>query len=178
DRDPGKRLCALGADARDRGRERVREQRAMIEQTVEELTPIVGTRPACWALGVAPATIYRRRRPPAPRPPRPRRLPARALSGEERQAVLAELHSKRFVDCSPAQVWATLLDEGRYLASERTMYRAAGGRARPGSESDATSSPTRPMRSRSCSPNVRTSSGRGTSRSSRGRRSGAASTCT
>ena len=95
----------------------------MIEQTVEELTPIVGTRPACRALGVAPATIYRRRRPPAPRPPRPRRLPARALSEQEREAVLAELHSERFVDCSPAQVWATLLDEGRYLASERTMYR-------------------------------------------------------
>jgi len=95
----------------------------MIEQTVWELTPIIGTRPACRALGVAPATIYRRRRPPAPRPPRPRRLPARALSVEERQAVLAELHSQRFVDASPAQVWATLLDEGRYLASERTMYR-------------------------------------------------------
>jgi putative transposase len=37
--------------------------------------------------------------------------------------VLDELHSERFVDTSPAQVWATLLDEGRYLASERTMYR-------------------------------------------------------
>ncbi len=95
----------------------------MIEQTVEELTPIVGTRPACRALGVAPATIYRRRRPPAPRPPKPRRPPARALSEPEREAVLAELHSERFVDCSPAQVYATLLDEGRYLASERTMYR-------------------------------------------------------
>jgi TnpA family transposase len=32
---------------------------------------------------------------------------------------LAVLHCERFVDCSPAQVWATLLDEGRYLASER-----------------------------------------------------------
>ena len=37
--------------------------------------------------------------------------------------MLGELHSERFVDSSPAQVWATLLDEGRYLASERTMYR-------------------------------------------------------
>jgi putative transposase len=37
--------------------------------------------------------------------------------------VLELLHSERFVDSSPAQVWATLLDEGRYLASERTMYR-------------------------------------------------------
>jgi putative transposase len=95
----------------------------MIEQTVEELTPIVGTRPACRALGVAPATIYRRRRPPAPRAPRPRARPPRALSEAERAAVLAELHSERFADASPAQVWATLLDEGRYLASERTMYR-------------------------------------------------------
>ena len=95
----------------------------MIEQAVEELTPLVGTRPACRALGAAPATIYRRRRPPEPRPRRPRSVPTRALSDTERQAVLAELHSERFVDCSPAAVWATLLDEGRYLASERTMYR-------------------------------------------------------
>src|SRR5881409_3608821 len=95
----------------------------MICETVDELTPIVGTRPACRALGAAVATIYRRRRPPEPRACRPRPAPARALSHAERQAVLAELHSERFVDCSPAQVYATLLDEGRYLASERTMYR-------------------------------------------------------
>jgi putative transposase len=104
----------------------------MIEQTVGELTPIIGTRPACRALGAAPASIYRRRRPPKPRPRRPRSVPARALSEPERQAVLGVLHSKRFVDCSPAQVWATLLDEGRYLASERTLYRllAANGEVR------------------------------------------------
>jgi putative transposase len=95
----------------------------MIAQTVDALTPIVGTRPACRALGAAPATIYRRRRPAAPRPRRPRAIPARALSQAEREAVLSELHSERFVDSSPAEVWATLLDEGRYLASERTMYR-------------------------------------------------------
>jgi len=85
----------------------------MIEQTVEELTPVVGTRPACRALGAAHATIYRRRRPPTPRAARPRPAPTRALSEAEREAVLAELHSERFVDSSPAQVWATLLDEGR-----------------------------------------------------------------
>jgi putative transposase len=95
----------------------------MIEAAVEELTPLVGTRPACRALGVAPATIYRRRRPPAPPPTRQRPVPERALSGDERAAVLQELRSQRFVDASPAQVWATLLDEGRYLCSERTMYR-------------------------------------------------------
>jgi putative transposase len=95
----------------------------MIEQTVEDLTPIVGTRPACRALGASPATIYRRRRPPAPRRTRPRPAPTRALTDIERERVLDVLHSERFVDCSPAQVWATLLDEGRYLASERTFYR-------------------------------------------------------
>ena len=95
----------------------------MIEQTVEELTPLVGTRPTCRALGCATATIYRRRNPPAPRPRRPRPPPARALSQAERSAILDVLHSERFVDSSPGEVFATLLDEGRYLASERTMYR-------------------------------------------------------
>lgn len=99
----------------------------MIEQAVEELTPAVGTRPACRIMGAAPATIYRRRGPPAPRPRRPRSKPERALSEAEREAVLGELHSERFMDCSPAQVWATLLDEGRYLCSERTMYRLLAG---------------------------------------------------
>ena len=64
---------------------------------------MIGTRPACRALGAAPATIYRRRRPPAPRPARPRARPARALSERERAAVLAELHSERFVDSAPAR---------------------------------------------------------------------------
>jgi putative transposase len=95
----------------------------MREQAALELSPLVGTRPACRALGVAPATLYRRRRPAPVRPRRPRAEPLNALSQSEREAVLRELHSERFVDRSPAQVWATLLDEGRYLCSERTMYR-------------------------------------------------------
>lgn len=104
----------------------------MMEGAVQELRPLVGARPACRALGVAPATIYRRRRPPVPKAARPRPIPARALSTCERAAVLAELHSERFVDSSPAAVWATLLDEGHYLSSERTMYRllAAEGECR------------------------------------------------
>jgi len=95
----------------------------MIEAGVEELTPLVGTRPACRPLGASPATIYRRRRPPVLPPRRERPVPERTLSGAEREAVLQELRSERFINCSPAQVWATLLDEGRYLCSERTMYR-------------------------------------------------------
>ena len=47
----------------------------------------------------------------------------RSLSGSERNAVLEVLHSERFVDLSPAEVYAALLDEGTYLCSIRTMYR-------------------------------------------------------
>jgi len=88
---------------------------------VGELAPAVGTHAACRALGVSRATVYRRRRPRPPRAPRPQ--PPRALTGAERQTILDELHHPRFVDRAPAEVYATLLDEGRYLCSRRTMYR-------------------------------------------------------
>jgi putative transposase len=104
----------------------------MIEEAVCEIEPLIGTLPACQALGVSRASLYRRRRPPPARPARRRPLPPRALSDAERSRVLEHLHSPRFVDCSPAEVWATLLDEGTYLASQRTMYRllAAHGEVR------------------------------------------------
>jgi putative transposase len=47
----------------------------------------------------------------------------RRLSEAERQQVLNVLHSDRFADKSPAQVYAILLDEGIYYCSIRTMYR-------------------------------------------------------
>jgi putative transposase len=60
------------------------------------------------------------------------RVHPRALSVAEQQAVRDVLHSDRFQDAAPAAVYATLLDEGTYLASERTMYRllAAEGETR------------------------------------------------
>jgi len=53
----------------------------------------------------------------------PPRVSYRALSQEERQRALDTLHSPRFVDKAPRQVYATLLGEGEYLCSVRTMYR-------------------------------------------------------
>jgi putative transposase len=100
----------------------------VIDEAVLEVEPMLGTAPACRALGVSRASLYRRRRQPQVAGRRPRRRPARALSELERAQVLDVLHSDRFVDSSPAQVWATLLDEGRYLASERTMYRLLAAR--------------------------------------------------
>jgi putative transposase len=52
------------------------------------------------------------------------------------------LTSERFVDRSPAQVWATLLDEGRYLCSERTMYRVLDDRAEVRERRDQLRHPT------------------------------------
>lgn len=78
---------------------------------------------ACDALGVSRATFYRHRQPRARGAVRPRPKPERALTEAERQVVLDHLHSPRFVDKAPAAVYATLLDEGTYLCSIRTMYR-------------------------------------------------------
>ena len=100
----------------------------MIDQAVTEIEPLLGTAPACRALGASRASLYRRRRPPRLLERRPRPAPARALSEHERSRVLEVLHSDRFMDSSPAQVWATLLDEGCYLCSERTMYRLLAAR--------------------------------------------------
>jgi transposase InsO family protein len=94
---------------------------------VEDLAGVVGTAPACAALTVSRASLYRRRR-PRPAPPRPRRAPARALSVAERQAVCDLLHAPRFADRAPAQVYATLLDEDVYHCSSRTMYRILASR--------------------------------------------------
>jgi putative transposase len=88
----------------------------------EDLARVVGTAPACAALTVSRASLYRRRR-GSRVPVRRRPSPARALSPTERQAVCALLHADRFVDKAPAQVYATLLDEGTYPCSIRTMYR-------------------------------------------------------
>ena len=89
----------------------------------EELAGRIGqTAEACEALGVARSTLYRRRQPVTPKPKR-RPRPHRALDETEREEVLGALHCERFVDKAPAQVWATLLDEGTYLCSIRTMYR-------------------------------------------------------
>ena len=115
----------------------------MMEMALE-LVPDLGIAGACRAVNLPRATYYRNR--PADTPHEPsssdenrveeqgvaqppteaetavRRSP-RALEESEEKQVLEELHSERFMDKSPGEVYATLLDEGTYLCSERTMYR-------------------------------------------------------
>ena len=66
---------------------------------------------------------HRNPTPPTTGPPQPRKEHPAALSQDERARILAHLHSDRFADKAPEQVWATLLDEGTYLCSVSTMYR-------------------------------------------------------
>jgi putative transposase len=90
-------------------------------ETVREVGPRLGIASTCAALGLPTATYYRRI---SPKPPPERRpSPPRKLAAAERTAVLEVLHEPGFVDLAPAQVYAQLLDEERYLCSERTMYR-------------------------------------------------------
>jgi putative transposase len=89
-------------------------------RAVEEQGPRVGVLAVCMALAFARATFYRRR---AAKPRGCRRPSPRALSAAERDRVLKVLLEPRFADLVPAEVHATLLDEGTYLCSERTMYR-------------------------------------------------------
>ncbi len=91
----------------------------------EQLGTTVGLNSACAALGVNRAALYRRRtrQAGAPRDETLRAPPPLKLSAQERQTVIDLLHSERFVDASPHTIQATLLDEGRYCCSTRTMYR-------------------------------------------------------
>lgn len=102
-----------------------------------EAAVAIGIASACAVLRVPRASFYRAQKALAApgdalvtpaevvagEPPAAVRSTPRALSKEERNTVLALLHEGRFADQAPAEVYATLLDEGRHLCSERTMYR-------------------------------------------------------
>jgi transposase InsO family protein len=94
-------------------------------QLASQLSADIGKVAACDALQVPRATFYRyqdqknrsddtvTKRPPPPL----------ALEPKERQTVVDILHSERFLDDTPYEIYATLLDEGGYHCSIRTMYR-------------------------------------------------------
>lgn len=90
-------------------------------QSAEQLGQRIGVEAACDALSVPRSSLYRARQPPTERS-RPKTSP-RALSQAEKIKVRQELNSERFRDCAPREVYGTLLDEGHYLCSWRSMYR-------------------------------------------------------
>src|SRR5580698_1637210 len=91
---------------------------------VTELASEVGASAACQALCLPRASYYRvRRKTSFSEETVSRGLYRHGLRPAERESVLACLHQERFQDRSPAAVYATLLDEGKYLCSIRSMYR-------------------------------------------------------
>jgi putative transposase len=90
----------------------------------------IGVAPACDALVVPRSSYYRRQHPgagavaaPAPEAIQLVKGSPRGLCEAEQNRALEVLNSERFADRSPAEVYHTLLDEGIYICSERTMYR-------------------------------------------------------
>ena len=92
-------------------------------EAVNELSGVVGISSSCEAIGVPRSAYYRYRRPKIVKAPRSRPRSHRALSEDEHQKVLDTLHSEKYVDQAPRQIYASLLDQGDYLCSVRTLYR-------------------------------------------------------
>lgn len=107
------------------GRNPSRDERRRIGEQVDELSgKLKNISKACQVLGVNRSTHYDRKREKLTTDPSSiKRCSPRRLSPEERAAVLEVLNEDRFVDKAPAEIYASLLDEGRYLCSIRTMYR-------------------------------------------------------
>ena len=132
---------------------------------VNELASQVGMKAACSAFAFNPGFVYRdraRRRgvftrhPISVRPP-----PPLAFSIGEQERLLGVLDSERFADKAPATIYATLLDEGHYYGSVRTMYRLLAAQRRPAIAADSAVTPY--IQNPSCSRYDRTRCGPGTS---------------
>lgn len=97
-------------------------------EATKRLASVANWTGACQALGVARSSAYRFwKRKDNPVQPKDPVKPGRSLSDAEKEQVLLVLHSERFRDLAPQEVYATLLDEGVYLCSVRTMYRILEG---------------------------------------------------
>lgn len=93
----------------------------MRQLAAEELSKTIGLQAACAALDVPRSSLYRARNPVPETKKREKSI--RALSKAEEEEIRRELNSERFQNLAPREVFATLMDEGRYLCSWRSMYR-------------------------------------------------------
>jgi putative transposase len=93
-------------------------------QSIHDNRSLITVSKACVGFGVVRSAFYRWKNPPeSPVSKSPRPSSPRALSTTEKEVVLTALHSDRFVNQSPGEIYHILLDEGVYHCSERTIYR-------------------------------------------------------
>lgn len=85
----------------------------------------IGIGTLCEALGEPRASWYRWSKSLSCTEHQQKSMPSspRKLTAEDEERILDTLNSERFCDMAPGEVYASLLDEGIYLCSERTMYR-------------------------------------------------------
>ena len=86
------------------------------------LIPVLGVQQACASLALPRSTYYRWIA-PKPKSEKTRKRPANSLTAKEYREILSVLNSSEFMDMAPYEIFASLLDQGRYLCSIRTMYR-------------------------------------------------------
>jgi len=117
----------------------------VIAPAVLLLAEQTSTTRACALLGKPRGSHYRDRRavPLVAAQRRPRPAPPNALTTAEQDEIIAVLTGPRFCDKSVAQTWATLLDEGAYLASMSTMHRLLRLIGQSGDRRSQASHPTR-----------------------------------
>jgi putative transposase len=104
------------------------DRQATVELINEAMSRGARQHSACAEVGITSRTLQRwsaaegavrcDARPTARRP-----TPANKLSEPERAQVLRVVNEPRFASLPPTQIVPRLADEGRYLASESTMYR-------------------------------------------------------
>ena len=103
------------------------DRQAAVELINEAMASGARQRLACAELGVTARTLQRWSREGAVRvdgrPTASRPIPANKLSSAERAEVLRVVNEPRFAALPPTQIVPRLADEGRYIASESTIYR-------------------------------------------------------
>lgn len=105
----------------------MKEQRTAVVALIDEAVKNgAGLEAACKELDLTARTVQRWRLAPGlgeDARKGPGRPPKQKLSASDKTAILAVMNSPEHRDLVPAQIVARLADEGRYVASESTMYR-------------------------------------------------------
>ena len=83
----------------------------------------------CKALSMPRSTYYRHQKKGMADEKTVNCKPTNALDNQEKNRIIELLHSERFIDSTPYQVFYTLLDEGHYHCSIRTIYRLLAERS-------------------------------------------------
>ena len=92
-------------------------------KSIQQNSKQIGVADACAALDMPRAAYYRWLQRQRSSVSKTKTISHRRLSDQERREVLTILTDERFMDLAVPEIYYTLLDEGKYLCSWRTMYR-------------------------------------------------------